>query len=70
MIAAGIQAISSAASEGKAERDVAVMANLTTFNNPDHGLLRGPRSPKFAADQKRVQERIAKEDAKRAAGKS
>lgn len=70
MIAAGVQAISSAASEGKAERDVAVMANITTFNNPQHGLLRGPRSPAFAADQKRVRELIAKEDAKAARKKS
>lgn len=70
MIAAGIQAISSAASEGKAERNVAVMANLATFNNPQYGLLRGPRSPAFAADQKRIKELIAKEDAKAAKKKS
>jgi hypothetical protein len=70
MIAAGIQAIGSAASEGKAERDVAVMANFTTFNDPQHGLLRGPRSPKFTADQKRIQAVIAKEDAQRANSKS
>jgi hypothetical protein len=70
MIAAGIQAISSAASEGKAERDVAVMANFTTFNDAQHGLLRGPRSPGFSADQKRIQAVIAKEEAQRTAGKS
>jgi hypothetical protein len=70
VVAAGIHAISSAASEGKAERDVAVMANVLTFNDQQHGLLRGPRAPTFAASQKRVQEAIAKEDAKRAKRKS
>ncbi len=67
-VAAGIHAIGSAASEGKAERDVAVMANVTTFNNPNTGLLRGARSPAFAKDQARVKKLIAKQDAKRQTG--
>lgn len=66
-VAAGVHAIGSAASDGKAERDVAVMANATTFNNPNIGLLRGVRSPAYAKDQARVKKLIAKQEAKRQA---
>ncbi|MCC6580219.1 MAG: DUF799 family lipoprotein [Phycisphaeraceae bacterium] len=62
-IAAGLHAIAAAAADGKAERDVAVMANTTAFTNPDTGVLLGPRSPDFEKDQQRVKERIAREEA-------
>jgi hypothetical protein len=64
-VAAGVHAIGSAASDGKYERDVAVMANVTTFNNANYGLLRGERSTAYAKDQARVKKLIATHDAKR-----
>ncbi|MCC7147335.1 MAG: DUF799 family lipoprotein [Phycisphaeraceae bacterium] len=64
VLAAGIHAVGAAASEGKYERDVAVTANFTTFNNLNHGLLRGARSPQYVTDQERIKALIAKEDAK------
>ncbi|MCC7406647.1 MAG: DUF799 family lipoprotein [Phycisphaeraceae bacterium] len=66
-ISAAVHAVASAASDGKAERDAAIMCNAMTFNSPNHGLPRGARSPGFEKDQKRIQKMIAKQDAKQQA---
>lgn len=66
-IAAAVHAVGSAASDGKAERDAAIMCNAMTFNNANHGLPRGAHSPAFAKDQARIKKMIAKQDAKKQA---
>jgi hypothetical protein len=52
---------------GRLERNVAAAANVTAINTPNHGLLTGPRHPRYVKDlektrqeQKKLEERRAK----------
>jgi hypothetical protein len=61
VISAQMHALAAAASDGAYERDAATQANASVFWNTDSGVLKGHRSPSYAADQKRMQELLEKE---------
>ena len=63
VVAAAVHAVANAASDGEYERSVARQANLISFHDSKHGLLKGPGHPPFAQDQKRIQEILARENA-------
>jgi hypothetical protein len=65
VIAAQAQSVAGAASDGKFEREAAANCNALAFYNREFGLLKGARSPDYAADQQRMREVLAKEDAEK-----
>lgn len=51
---------------GRLERDVAVAANQTAFNQPRYGLLTGARHPNYEKDLEKVRQEQAKLEKERA----
>ncbi|NJL31423.1 MAG: DUF799 family lipoprotein [Phycisphaerales bacterium] len=61
VIAAGVHSVANAVSDGSYEVSVARKANIASFTQPYHGLLKGPRHPDFEKDQVRIREAIARQ---------
>jgi hypothetical protein len=66
VVGATLQALASAATHP--EQQLATQANYTIINNPNRGMLYGELSPKYAEDQAKHQEELARQKAKQAQG--